>query len=104
MLLRLLFGRESNSYNGPAPTKAERQDARHWIAEFLEDYPKSGLAADYPDLAHQAAINKRYKALEARREAGDIDEIDYMIELDKISQEVDISELTPLPTNPQRYF
>ena len=93
-------------WNGPAPAKEQRQVTRQHIVEFLAKYPDSGLAKSLPELAEQAKVVRAYEELNARYEAGEIDEIDFNIELQKITEQIDISEFTPEkpPILPQRYY
>ena len=93
-------------WDGPQPSVEQRANNRQWIAEFIERWPSSGLAIENPDLAEQARITRAYKHLEEMYAAGEIDEIDYQIELDRLASAISIDDLIEkLPASPpQRFF
>lgn len=88
------FKKYSDLWDGPIPTKAEQDDNLQWITTYLQDYPESDLAKEYPQCATNAHLYRAYVQLNNDLEAGAIDEIEYEARLSKILPLIDLKELS----------
>jgi hypothetical protein len=76
------------SYNGPVPTKKQQVENQQMMMEYLQNFPSSPIAKEYPELLKMAEITNRYEHLNKLLEEGKIDEITYQVELEKILPDI----------------
>ena len=79
-------------YFGPEPTPEEKAQQQQFIFEYLyrNTCPASEIRKAFPHLAAQADSLKKYEALEALYQEGQIDEITYNLELNRILEGVNL--------------
>lgn len=68
-----------------------KQSSQH-IFNYFYKYPSSTLRSDYPHLADVADATKAYEKLNRLYDQGQIDEIDYNLELEKLLPKVNIEQ------------
>lgn len=88
---RLLSSR-NQYWNGPAPSPEERRKNLQFIYSYIEQYPGSPIALEYPELTKMVIVSKMYEELNEMKRRGLISDADYEIELSKILPLVDIRE------------
>jgi hypothetical protein len=71
-------------YDGPANTAAEQPVITQAVIEVLQACPDSPIKEQFPYEHAVAVATTRYAELEALREQGLIDDIDYEREMEKI--------------------
>lgn len=79
-------------WNGPKVNEDERRNNLNWIENYIQEWPESGLADDYPELAKRAKAVRTYNMINQELDLGLIDEIEYNVQLEKILKHIDISK------------
>lgn len=96
-LLRLFIPRLRRSWYGPKPSNEERNRNQHFIADYMARFPNNcgDLPRQFPDAYTRAMAYIQYERLNNQFARGEIDEIDFNVELGKILPLIDISDITP---------
>ena len=83
---------EKKYWNGPTPSKKQRQKALQFIEKYLYENPDSPMRYDYPGLANKNLAAKKYEVITKLHESGEMSDSAYEIELGKILPLIDITE------------
>ncbi len=73
-------------------TPEEEAKVRQVIYEYLYHNPQSKMRNKYPHIANTAEATKEYELLNKLYEEGEIDEIDYNLQLEKLLDKINIEQ------------